>query len=83
MVDYTELLECDDFELRLVKAYKKDPIKYSLFSIIGMKKYCEEVLNDCETGMVLGENWHGGMTKEEWKLRKQYIEKVLSELNTI
>jgi hypothetical protein len=30
--------------------------------------------------MALGENWHGGMTREEWKSRKHYIEKVLHEL---
>ena len=78
-IETQKLMERDDWELQLVLAHKKDPIRFPM-DVPSVRKTCNEILCDCESGMVLGENWHGGMTQEEWKIRKEYIEKVLSEL---
>ena len=75
-------MERDDWELQLVLTHKRDPIGFPMDVSI-TRKTCNELLCDCESGMVLGENWHGGMTREEWKTRKEYIEKVLSELRDV
>jgi len=80
MIDYTETFAHNDFELQLVIKHKQDPFNYPL-NISYIKEFCEESLTLCETGIVLGENWHGGMSQEEWNSQKQYIEKILFELN--
>lgn len=74
-----KLMEKDDWELQVVLAHKQDPCEFPM-DVARFEKTCNEILCDCESGMVLGENWHGGMTREEWKSRKHYIEKVLHEL---
>jgi hypothetical protein len=77
-----ELMERDDWELQLVIRHKSNPIEFPMNVSIA-KKTCEEILCDCETGIIIGKNWHGGMTKGEWKNRKEYIKKVLDELENI
>jgi hypothetical protein len=72
-------MENDGWELIVIRQHKQDPFKYPL-NEIKCKSYLEEILCDCEIGMAIGENWHGEMTREEWKTRKEYIEKVLGEL---
>ncbi len=76
-----ELMDKDDWELQWVIKHKQDPLHYSLDKS-KFEMCCHEILCDCESGMILGENWHGGMTREEWQARKQYMEKVLHELKT-
>ena len=74
-----EIIDRDDFELEWVLRHKQNPDDYPL-NIPEMQKMCNEILCHCECGMIIGENYHGGMTTEEWRNRKQYIEKVLNEL---
>ena len=77
-----ELMKRDDWELQLVLRHKSDPIRFPM-NIATAIKTCKEILCDCESGMVLGENWHGGMTREEWSKRKLYIGQVLNELSSV
>jgi hypothetical protein len=74
-----EILDRDDWELQAVIKHKKDPVNFPLNTSY-VKKWCRKMLQDCETGIALGEGWHGGMTREEWKNEKKYIKKILMEL---
>lgn len=74
-----EMLASDEWELNGIKAYK-----LNLFDIdvdITMS-YLNQILRDCDTGECLGENWHGGMTSEEWKDRRLYIKKCIETLQS-
>lgn len=77
--EFDELLKRDDWELQWAIKHKEDPDNYTL-DVPVFKEHCEKVLQDCETGMVLGEGWQGGMTREEWQKEKTYFEKVISYL---
>lgn len=77
-MNYKEILELDEWELLLVKAHKKFPKEYP----IDMEKFIFSIKEDigwCNTGITLGENWHGGMSSSEWGKRKEYLESVLKE----
>ncbi len=42
------------------------------------RNYFEEKIFEAETGMCLGVGWHGGQTSEEWKLQKEFSNRIIS-----
>ena len=77
-----EILAKDDWELQWIRKHKQSPLVYPI-DRPKIVSYLNEILCDCESGMALGENWHGGMSRDEWKHRKEYIETVLKEMDTL
>ena len=48
-----------------------------------MQKGLEEDLCICESGMYIGEGWHGGLTREEWTIKYNYTIQALEEFQTL
>ena len=77
--DYERVMSADDWELQYCRNHKADPESWPL-DVIKCRKYLDEELVTCESGICLGEGWHGGMTSEQWSSRKCYIERVIQEM---
>ena len=77
-----ELVETDDWLLQYVIRHNQFPNNYPL----DKEKFKNSVMEDlchCESGMYIGEGYHGGMTRKEWKNEKEYLLKVLTELEKL
>ena len=74
-----EILKKDDWELEYLVRHKQNPNYYPL-DREKFKQCVMENLRHCESGMYIGENYHGGMSREEWKSNYDYYKVVLKEL---
>ena len=71
MNNIAEIYDLSDWELIYVKLHKKCPVDYPM-DIEKCRNGITDELIECETGMCLGEGWHGGLTHEQWKQRRDY-----------
>lgn len=78
--EISELLKNDDWELKAIHAFKKGKLK--MIKSIFLKELKESLIH-CNSGACLGENYHGGMTSQEWINRGDYIQKCIHELEAI
>lgn len=78
-LELKEMLASDEWELNCIKAYKSKSL--DIDPDVTMD-HLNEILKHCDTGECLGENWHGGMTSEEWKDRRLYIKKCIETLQS-
>ena len=77
--ELNELMKRDDWELEYLVRHKQNPNYYPL-DREKFKQCVMENLRHCESGMYIGENYHGGMSREEWKSNYDYYKVVLKEL---
>ena len=81
--ELNELMKRDDWELEYLVRHKQNSNDYPITDKEKFKRCIMEDLCHCESGMYIGEGYHGGMTREEWKNKKEYLEKVLNELKSL
>jgi len=77
---YEKMKLSEDFELQIIRLYKNKKLSFNIDEKL-FRKNLETSIFECQTGECIGEGWHGGMSSEEWKKRRQYYEQCLLELN--
>ena len=77
---YRELFEGPDYDLKLIRAAKKYKLRMDKELL---NEYLTEQLIHASSGEYIGEGYHGGLSCEEWRRRRIYLEQCLTELNSI
>jgi hypothetical protein len=79
LLEMNEIMNLDDWEYHYLIKHKQNPIYYPLDE----KKFKESILESltvASSGMYIGEGFHGGMTREEWTSRYNYLNNILTLL---
>lgn len=77
---YRELFEGPDYDLKLIRAAKKYNLRTNKEWI--RNDLTEQLIHAC-SGEYIGKGYHGGLTSEEWRIRRIYLEQCLAELDNV